>query len=110
MLVAFAGKDTFVFDTKPSKAAMDTISDFSVKSDSIWLDNAVFKKLGKAGTKTKPAQLKKDFFVKGSEAKDKNDYLVYDKKKGLLSYDADGSGTVFKPVEIATLRIKASLI
>jgi Ca2+-binding RTX toxin-like protein len=110
MLVGFAGKDTFVFDTKPSKAAMDTISDFSVKSDSIWLDNAVFKKLGKAGTKTKPAQLKKDFFVTGSEAKDKNDYLVYDKKKGLLSYDADGSGTVFKPVEIATLRIKASLI
>ena len=65
MLVGFAGKDTFVFDTKPSKAAMDTISDFSVKSDSIWLDNAVFKKLGKAGTKTKPAQLKKDFFVTG---------------------------------------------
>ncbi|MGF9763253.1 hypothetical protein AAII07_49760, partial [Microvirga sp. 0TCS3.31] len=63
MLVGFAGRDTFVFDTKPGKASMDTISDFSTKYDSIWLDNKVFKKLGRAGTKDKPAALKKGYFV-----------------------------------------------
>ena len=47
-------------------------------------------------------QLKKDFFVVGSKAKDKNDYIVYDKAKGVLSYDADGSGKV-KQVEFTGL-------
>ncbi|MBB4039986.1 VCBS repeat-containing protein [Microvirga flocculans] len=98
-----SGKDVFVFDTKPSKSAnKDQIADFSVKDDGIWLDNAVFTKLGKAGSETKPAQLKKEFFTIGSKAKDKNDYLVYDNKKGVLYYDADGSGKG-KAVEIATL-------
>ncbi|KFG69742.1 calcium-binding protein [Microvirga sp. BSC39] len=108
MLAGFGGKDTFVFDTKPSTASMDTISDFSTKYDSIWLDNKVFKKLGKAGTKDKPVALKKGYFTVGDKAKDANDYVVYDKKKGVLLYDADGSGAG-AAVEIASLRIKASL-
>ena len=83
----------------------DKISDFSVKDDTIWLDNKVFTKLGKAGSATKPAQLKKDFFTIGSKAKDKNDYVIYDKTKGVLYYDADGSGKG-KAVEIATLSKK----
>ena len=65
---------------------LDTISDFSVKDDTLQLDNAVFKKLGKAG------KLNKAYFTIGDKAKDKNDYIVYDKKTGILSYDADGSG------------------
>ena len=36
--------------------------------------------------------LEKDFFVVGAKAKDKNDYVIYDKAKGILYYDADGSG------------------
>ena len=36
------------------------------------------------------------------KAKDKNDYVIYNNKKGVLSYDADGSGKG-KAVEIATL-------
>jgi hypothetical protein len=46
--------------------------------------------------------------VVGSKAKDSNDYLVYDKAKGVLLYDADGSGRG-KAVEIATLPKKLSL-
>ena len=65
---------------------LDTIGDFSVKDDSLRLDNAVFKKLGKVG------KLNKSYFTTGDKAKDKNDYIVYDKKTGILSYDADGSG------------------
>jgi hypothetical protein len=40
--------------------------------------------------------------VVGSAAKDRDDYLVYDKAKDVLLYDADGSGRG-KAVEIATL-------
>ncbi|MGF9763255.1 hypothetical protein AAII07_49770 [Microvirga sp. 0TCS3.31] len=49
-----------------------------------------------------------DYFTVGDKAKDDNDYVVYDKKKGVLFYDADGSGAG-AAVEIASLRIKASL-
>ncbi len=98
-----SGKDIFVFDMRPSKTTnLDRIADFSVKDDSLWLDNKVFTKLGKKGTEDKPAQLNKSFFTIGSKAKDKNDYVVYDKTKGVLSYDADGSGGG-KAVEIAKL-------
>ncbi|WP_281023995.1 calcium-binding protein [Microvirga flavescens] len=98
------GKDAFVFDAKAgAKTNRDKIVDFSVKDDSIWLDNAVFAKLGAKGSADAPAQLKKGFFTIGEKAKDKNDYIIYDDKKGVLYYDADGSGTKSKAVEIATL-------
>jgi Ca2+-binding RTX toxin-like protein len=92
------GKDTFVFDAKlgtsktDRKVNFDSIKDFSVKDDSIQLANATFKKLGKKGTEDKPAQLSKSFFTIGDKAKDKNDYIVYNNKTGVPSYDADGSG------------------
>ncbi len=96
------GRDIFVFNTKPNKKTnFDAIKDFQVKDDTIWLDNAIFKKLGK-GTDLQPGKLKKAFFTIGDRAKDKNDYLRYSKKTGLLTYDADGSGHS-KAVEIAKL-------
>ncbi|MBJ6124932.1 Ig-like domain-containing protein [Microvirga splendida] len=97
-----SGRDTFVFDTKAAKSNVDKILDFKVKDDSFWLDNAVFSKLGKKGTEANPAKLNKKFFTIGDKAKDKNDYVIYDSKKGKLFYDADGSGKG-KQVEIATL-------
>ncbi|MGO4705593.1 cadherin domain-containing protein [Microvirga sp. 2MCAF38] len=87
------GQDIFVFNTKTNKKTnVDTIKDFSVKDDTIWLDNAIFKKLGKSGSEKKPAKLSKDFFTIGIKAADAKDYLIYNKKTGSLSYDADGSG------------------
>ena len=102
-LTGGTGKDAFVFDSKANaKTNKDAITDFSVRDDAIWLDNAFFGALG-AGTESRPAQLKSSFFVKGSKAKDKNDFIIYDKAKGKLFYDADGSGSKVKAVEIATL-------
>jgi Ca2+-binding RTX toxin-like protein len=100
------GKDTFVFDTRAKKG--DKIVDFDAVSDMIWLDNAIFTKLGTKGVEDKPAQMKKSFFAFGSKAGDKNDYIVYDSKKGVLLYDADGSGRG-KAVEIATLSKKLAM-
>jgi VCBS repeat-containing protein len=96
------GKDVFVFDTAlgtsstDRKVNFDTIKDFSVRDDSIQLDNAIFKKLVKVG------KLNKNYFTIGDKAKDKNDYIVYNNKTGVLSYDADGSGKG-KAVEFAQL-------
>jgi Ca2+-binding RTX toxin-like protein len=86
-LTGNAGKDAFLFtSTLNAKSNVDTISGFSVKDDTIHLENRIFKQLKKTGT------LSKDFFTIGSQAKDENDYIVYDKAKGALYYDADGSG------------------
>ncbi|MBA1158666.1 cadherin domain-containing protein [Microvirga mediterraneensis] len=85
-----AGNDTFVFNKKTSKAAnFDQIYDFKSGQDKLFLDNAVFKKLGTTGTFDVPAKLDVTMF-KANKATDKNDYLVY--KGGVLYYDADGSG------------------
>jgi len=108
VLTGGKGKDAFIFTTKASKANADTVTDFNVKDDSIHLDNAVFTKLGKKGSEKSPVKMSKDFFTIGTKAKDKNDYVVYDNKKGVLYYDADGSGKG-KQVEIATFSNKAKL-
>jgi Ca2+-binding RTX toxin-like protein len=114
ILTGGTGKDRFVFDTKMSKSNMDTIKDFKPGQDKIVLDNALFKSNKafysaiKKGTPDKPLKLSKSFFTIGSHAKDKNDYLVYNKKTGVLSYDKDGSGTG-GDVEIAKFSNKASL-
>ncbi len=106
------GKDVFVFYGKlgtaktDRKVNFDTIKDYSVKDDSIWLDNALFSKnktLSKAikkGTEKKPVKLAKKFFSL-DEAKDKNDFFIYDTKKRVLIYDEDGSGAK-QGIEIAT--------
>ncbi len=86
------GEDIFVFDAKPGKTHADKIVDFSVKDDTIWLDNKVFTKLGKKGTEANPHDLNKKFFKVGDKAKDKNDYILYNKKTGALSYDKDANG------------------
>jgi Ca2+-binding RTX toxin-like protein len=96
------GKDVFLFDYAPvQKFNVDKIADYRTSYDSIWLDNAAFKKIGKAGSFAAPTKLNKKFFAVGN-AKDSNDYILYDKATGVLSYDADGSG-VKAPVGVAKL-------
>ncbi|MFC5082103.1 hypothetical protein [Microvirga arabica] len=103
------GQDVFVFDSKPNKKTnLDKVADFTVVDDSMWLENKIFTKLGKKGSETSPAQIKKSFFVVGDKAKDKDDYLIYNKKTGALSYDADGSGSQ-AAVQIAALSKKLGL-
>jgi Ca2+-binding RTX toxin-like protein len=97
VLTGGAGKDIFKFNTKPGKWNVDKITDFRTVDDSIHLENSIFKALGK-----KTGTLKKAAFWIGAKAHDTSDRIVYDKKKGALYYDEDGSG--FKAaVKFATI-------
>jgi Ca2+-binding RTX toxin-like protein len=103
------GKDTFVFDTTPSKRTnVDRIADFKVKDDTIYLDNKVFKKLGAKGSLDHPAKLNTKMFWKGSKAHDADDRVIYNPKTGVLSYDPDGTGKS-AAVKIAVLSKKLAL-
>jgi hypothetical protein len=87
------GQDVFVFNTKLSaRFNVDRITDFSVKDDTIWLDHAIFTKIGN-GTPTAPLQLAAGAFWAGKAAHDANDRIIYDPSTGALSYDADGNGS-----------------
>ncbi|WP_312896912.1 cadherin domain-containing protein [Microvirga soli] len=107
------GKDTFIFNAKlgtsktDRKVNFDTIKDYSVKDDSIWLENDLFKsnkalyKAIKKGVESKPLKMASKFFTVGDKAKQADDYFVYDSKKRVLYYDADGSGSK-AAIEMAT--------
>ena len=63
-------------------------TDFNHVADTIRLENAIFTKLG-AGVHA----LNPGFFHADPAAADANDYIVYNKATGILSYDNDGSGS-----------------
>lgn len=86
-LIGGGGEDKFVFDTKPASDNVDTISDFNVSDDTIWLDKDIFAKAGKVGDLASAA-----FYV-GTKSHDDTDRIVYDKTSGKLFYDADGDGS-----------------
>jgi Ca2+-binding RTX toxin-like protein len=86
-LIGGSGKDAFVFHTKLTNPAdIDSIRDFSVASDTVWLENSVFTALGSAG------RLKSAAFWTGDQAHDATDRVVYDRDDGILYYDPDGHG------------------
>jgi Ca2+-binding RTX toxin-like protein len=80
--------DSFIFNTRLNASTnRDTIADFSHVDDTFQLENAVFTKLGAGVHALNPA-----FFKAAVKAADANDYIVYNRAAGLLSYDADGNG------------------
>jgi Ca2+-binding RTX toxin-like protein len=98
-----AGNDSFVFNTPLGAGNRDTITDFSHVDDTFQLENAIFTRLG-AGTYT----LNAAFFRAGVKALDANDYIVYNRANGLLSYDVDGNGA-HAPIAFALLGNKPAI-
>ncbi len=84
------GTDTFVFNTAPGAANLDTIGDFSAAADMIQLSKSVFTGLGM------PAfALPTEAFHSGAgvtTAADATDRIVYNTTTGDLYYDRDGTG------------------
>ena len=81
-LTGGTGYDIFKFTVR---GPADLINDFNVPYDTIQLENAVFTRLSNGS-------LSASQFRVGSQALDSNDYVLYDRSTGELSYDADGSG------------------
>ena len=80
------GNDAFVFDSALNALAnVDSILDYSVADDRIWLDDAVFTALT-AGQGLGAA------FVIGSAATTAAHRIIYNAVNGGLYYDADGVG------------------
>ena len=85
ILTGGAGFDAFVFTTAPGAGNVDTITDYNVINDRIWLDDAMFGSLG-------PTVAANEFRVFGTGPQDANDFLLYNPANGALFYDADGNG------------------
>jgi Ca2+-binding RTX toxin-like protein len=102
-LVGGLGVDSFLFSTALSSINnLDTALDFQVGTDKLLLSQTVFSKFSALS----PGQAISDAnFVKGTAALDAEDYLIYDTATGVLSYDADGSGTASAAVAFAKIEL-----
>lgn len=99
-LTGNGGEDFFVFDTKPSTANADVITDFMVGEDHLVFNNAIFTKVGRDGTLADTA-----FAANATgTAGDVSDRIIYDTVTGEVFYDADGSkaGKAVLVAEIGT--------
>jgi Ca2+-binding RTX toxin-like protein len=86
VLRGMGGSDTFFFSTALNAASnVDTIEDFSVRADTIRLENSIFTGLS-AGV------LAANAFHIGAAAADAFDRIVYNSTTGALSFDVDGTG------------------
>ena len=86
-----AGDDVFIFNA-PLNAVTnrDFITDFANlagNNDRFELENSIFTKLGAGAAHA----LNPAFFRAGAAALDANDYVVYNRATGVLSYDVNGS-------------------
>lgn len=89
------GSDSFLFDTALTESGIDKIVDFKPINDTIQLDSVIF-------TQLTSGSLDPSNFANAIDAADDNDYIIYDRASGALSYDADGNGTDLA-VQIAIL-------
>jgi Ca2+-binding RTX toxin-like protein len=85
-LTGNGGADHFRFDTALGAGNIDTIRDFSRKTDTIELGSAVMPVLGATLTKS-------EFVAKASDHKATNtkQHIIYDQDDGTLWYDPDGN-------------------
>ena len=86
--------DWFIFDSPPTGANWDHVTDFQHGQDKIVLDRTgvLFSKLPANGSLDSPVKLKAGILKIGLKATDKNDFLVYDQAHGKLYYDANANG------------------
>ena len=87
-LIGGTGRDVFVFNSAPNATTnVDTIIDFNVADDMIWLENAIFTALTATGALASTA------FVANASglAADASDRVIYETDTGMLYYDSNGN-------------------
>jgi Ca2+-binding RTX toxin-like protein len=86
-LAGGTNNDIFVFNTALNASTnRDVITDFYAPQDTFQLENAIFTKLGAGVHALSP------LFFKAGAPTDANDYILYNKASGVLSYDVNGNG------------------
>ena len=108
VLVGGNGQDLFYFNAAlVAGTNVDRITDFKPVDDAIYLDDAMFTRLAK-GT------INANYIFAGAAAHDANDYIVYNKAAGTLTYDSNGSAAggaiVFATVAANTALTVADII
>jgi Ca2+-binding RTX toxin-like protein len=103
VMIGGSGADEFAFAAEPV-AGEDwwvTIQDFKSGTDRISVSDTAFEHVGFGGFTG--AVLEAVHFGYGKQAKTGDQGLIYDKSKGFLYYDADGSGGFYDRVLLAKL-------
>ena len=102
-LIAGRYKDKFLFNAElDAELNVDRVKKFKPGKDKFLLDQSIFEGL-------KLGVLPKGQFVTGKKPKDKNDFILYDKKKGQVFYDQDGKGTEHEKILFAEVDKKLDL-
>jgi Ca2+-binding RTX toxin-like protein len=95
------GADAFEFAETPYVGEWDEIKVFASGVDNIWVHDTTFNHVGFGGFDG--AALEAIHFGLGKQAKTAEQGLIYDRAKGFLYYDADGSGNQADRVLFAKL-------
>jgi Ca2+-binding RTX toxin-like protein len=95
ILMGGAGADRFF--RWYSKTGIDTITDFQVGEDTLYVSARGF-----GDGLVKGAAIAADQFTLGSDASNSSDRFIYDQSTGALFFDADGTGS-FEQIQIAQL-------
>jgi serralysin len=85
-LYGFGGHDAFIFSTALGASNIDTVADFSVADDIIYLAHAIFTGLGANHV------LDASAFHVGAAATTSAQHIIYNSSTGNLYFDDDGSG------------------
>lgn len=102
-LTGESGRDLFIFSSTLNAAEnVDRIRSFSVRDDTIRLDDAIFTEAGSTGV------LRAAAFYRGSSAHDANDRIIYNRSTGAVYYDPDGTGAQ-EQVQFAQLSSRLGL-
>lgn len=101
VMIGGRGADVFEFAETPSVGEADILRDFTTGTDKIHVHDTTFNHVGFGGFDGAP--LGANHFGYGKQARTADQGLIYDKVKGLLYYDADGSGAQADKVLFATL-------
>lgn len=101
LLEGGAGVDTFVFNTALGATNIDTIVDFTVGTDVIHLDNAIFVSLTLGALNA--ANFISSTTVPTDTTGDADDFIKYDSITGALYYDSNGSAAGGTFLQFATL-------
>jgi Ca2+-binding RTX toxin-like protein len=98
LLTGGSGADKFLFNLLETSVNRDTIADFAVSEDKIQFSKSAFT--GFTGN-TVTASM----FASSTGTMSASTRLIYDNTTGVLSYDADGSGTQSQAIEVALIGV-----